>query len=107
PALEQRTELDHAEEQRNEDHHHQGRLERRDTAIVPERQRTAESCVTSACSRATSPLFHADTPATRVPSTTAAPITYSIVASPSDARRNRPRPRIRTPPCDRCGASRY
>src|SRR5437867_5199671 len=65
PALEQPSELDHPKQKRHEDDDHQRGLERREAAILPERapQWTPASCVTSDCSRETSPLFHADTPA--------------------------------------------
>src|SRR2546425_2968268 len=52
--------------------------------------------LTSAWRRATRPLFQAETPMASVPSTIAAPITYSIVASPGVASAKR---RSRVIPC--------
>src|SRR5437667_12181587 len=85
PSLEGRSKLEDREEERHEHGDGEGRLERRQASVVVwgPRQRTACIWLTSAWRRATSPLFHAVTPMTSVPSTTAAPMMYSIVASPS------------------------
>src|SRR5256886_13582323 len=84
PTLQRGSELEDREEKRDEDRDRERRLEGGETAFVVMsfRQRTACIWLTRAWRRATSPLFHAVTPTTSVPSTTAAPMTYSIVASP-------------------------
>src|SRR5207237_2166204 len=86
PALEGRAELEDREEQGNEHDEHERRLEGREPGLVgvEAAQWTVCICATSAWSRATRPLVQAETPMPSVPSTTAAPMMYSIVASPSD-----------------------
>src|SRR5207237_6185409 len=79
------------EEERHEHRDGEGRLDRRQASLIVRgpRQRTACIWLTRAWRRATRPLFHAVTPTTSVPSTTAAPMMYSIVASPSLAEQKR------------------
>src|SRR5437667_7064128 len=85
PSLKGRSELEDREEERHEHRDGEGRLERRQASVVMKgpRQRTACIWLTRAWRRATSPLFHAVTPMTSVPRTTAAPMMYSIAARPS------------------------
>src|SRR5688572_268909 len=84
PSLRKPAELEDREKQWDEDDDHERRLERGHPLLLapPAGHRTVCSCVTSVWRRAARPLFHADTPMTRVPRMTAAPITYSIVARP-------------------------
>src|SRR5438046_6901199 len=93
PALEGGSEFQDREEDRDEDGDHERRLERREAPRIASRPSHRTACIweTSAVSRATRPLFQADTPMTRVPRTTAAPMMYSMVASPlaSEAKRAR------------------
>jgi len=91
PSLERRSELEDREEKRDEHRDGECGLKRRETSVVrgSRRQRTACIWLTRAWRRATSPLFQAVTPITRVPSTTAAPMMYSIVASPASTEQKR------------------
>src|SRR5512143_492415 len=97
PALEERAELDHPKDERHEDDDHERGLEGGETTLItPNAHRTVCSWVTRAWRRETSPLFQADTPVTRVPRTTAAPMMYSIVARPSRSRMKRRSPDMGT-----------
>src|SRR5438876_707892 len=100
PALEGGSEFEDREKDRDEDGDHERRLERREAPRIASRPSHRTACIweTSAVSRATRPLFQADTPMTRVPRTTAAPMMYSIVARPSDRETNRRSTRMRQLP---------